>query len=102
MFLRFIYKNEKYNETEQNKSEFNKFDKKRINNNIEISLNKFQLFINGMFETLKFLKQIRKIFFFICIFWCILLLLSLLFKKKESDFFENSLDFPLGRFIFLR
>lgn len=100
MYLRFIYKNGKYNETDYKNKEYNKFDKKRIDENIEPSLKKYEMFLNGIFHTMKFLKQLRKLLLYFCIFWFVLLLLSLLFKNNEPNPLEQSFDLPVGILLF--
>lgn len=91
MLIRFIFKDEKYIETNKENNELNVFDKRRILEMVDRSLRKFEIFLTTCMQVLDILKVIRKVLAYIFLFWFFLFLLSLVFKSQTHVDLSQSL-----------
>lgn len=84
MLIRFIFKNEKYMETNKENNDLNIFDKRRILELVDRSLRKFEIFLTTCNKVIDILKVVRKIFAYIFFFWLFLFILSVIFKSQTN------------------
>lgn len=84
MLIRFIFKNEKYMETNKENNDLNIFDKRRILELVDRSLRKFEIFLTTCNKVINILKVVRKIFAYIFFFWLFLFILSVIFKSQTN------------------